>query len=158
MKSKQKAMGWILAAALAAQTPALAYQPGTLRSGMRGDEVRQMQEALIQLGYLGGVPDGVFGTHTELAVKKFQKENSLKADGVAGAKTLALIYQKAGVTSPAAASAAPLRRPRPLPPPLQRRRQCRNSVAQPPPRRPLPGARLLPLPRPRAPSAAITPP
>ncbi len=105
MKSKQKAMGWILAAALAAQTPALAYQPGTLRSGMRGDEVRQMQEALISLGYLGGTPDGVFGTHTENAVRKFQRQNSLKADGLAGAKTLEKIYQKAGKTAPAAAAA-----------------------------------------------------
>ena len=105
MKSKQKAMGWILAAALAAQTPALAYQPGTLRSGMLGDEVRQMQEALISLGYLGGTPDGVFGTHTENAVRKFQRQNSLKADGLAGAKTLEKIYQKAGKAAPAAVAA-----------------------------------------------------
>lgn len=105
MKRKQKAMGWILAAALAAQTPALAYQPGTLRSGMRGDEVRQMQEALISLGYLGGTPDGVFGTHTENAVRKFQRQNSLKADGLAGAKTLEKIYQKAGKATSAAAAA-----------------------------------------------------
>ena len=95
-----------LVLALVLPVSSMAYQKGTLYSGVRSEDVRRMQEALIQLGYLGGVPDGVFGTHTELAVKKFQKENSLKADGVAGAKTLALIYQKAGVTSPAAASAA----------------------------------------------------
>ena len=83
-----------LVLALVLPVSSMAYQKGTLYSGVRSEDVRRMQEALIQLGYLGGVPDGVFGTHTELAVKKFQKENSLKADGVAGAKTLALIYQK----------------------------------------------------------------
>ena len=77
---------------------ALAYQKDTLYSGVRGEAVRELQTALISLGYLGGTPDGIYGTHTELAVKAFQKKNGLKADGVAGAKTQSLIYQKAGKT------------------------------------------------------------
>lgn len=94
-----------LAALLLAMTlsplSALAYQPGTLYSGVQSNEVKNMQTALISLGYLGGTPDGIFGTHTEKAVKKFQKANGLSADGVAGKKTLELIYKKAGKTAPA---------------------------------------------------------
>ena len=82
--------------------PACAYQPDTLRSGMRSEAVKEMQTALIQLGYLGGTPDGVFGTHTENAVKKFQRASGLKADGLAGAKTLEVLYQKAGKSTQAA--------------------------------------------------------
>ena len=86
-----------IALMLAISSSALAYQPGTLRSGSRGNAVREMQSALIQLGYLGGTADGVFGTNTENAVKKFQKANRLTADGLAGAKTLELLYKKAGM-------------------------------------------------------------
>ena len=85
---------------------AFAYQEGTLYSGVRSEEVKKLQTALIQLGYLGGTPDGIYGTHTELAVKKFQKQNGLKADGVAGAATQEKIYQKAGVSVPASSSQA----------------------------------------------------
>ena len=40
------------------------------------------------MGYLTGKADGIFGSKTTAAVKAFQKANQLKADGVAGAKTL----------------------------------------------------------------------
>ncbi len=86
----------VLILILCAAGGARAYQPGTLYSGVRNDEVKKLQTALIQLGYLGGTPDGIYGTHTEKAVKKFQRANGLKADGVAGAKTQELVYQKAG--------------------------------------------------------------
>ena len=76
----------VVCLAISAPISALSYQPGTLRSGMRGEEVRQMQAALIRLGYLGGTADGIFGTNTENAVKKFQKSSRLKADGLAGSK------------------------------------------------------------------------
>ncbi len=98
----------LLALALALMVPlcALAYRSDTLRSGMKSEAVKQMQEALISLGYLGGTPDGIFGTNTENAVKKFQRANGLKADGLAGTQTLALIYEKAGVTGTSSAEAA----------------------------------------------------
>ncbi len=99
-----------LAALLLAMTlsplSALAYQPGTLYSGVQSNEVKNMQTALISLGYLGGTPDGIFGTHTEKAVKKFQRANGLSADGVAGKKTLELIYKKAGKTSSSGTSSS----------------------------------------------------
>lgn len=53
------------------------------RKGSRGEVVRQIQAALHQY------PDGIFGPMTEEAVKEFQKENGLKADGIVGPATLA---------------------------------------------------------------------
>ncbi|MBQ8533967.1 MAG: peptidoglycan-binding protein [Clostridia bacterium] len=60
----------------------------TLRIGDTGPAVYFLQTALLRAGYLldGGV-DGIFGANTENAVKRFQQENSLVADGVAGERT-----------------------------------------------------------------------
>ena len=63
----------------------------TVRYGMRGDSVRVLQEALITLGYRPGTPDGVCGNGTVSAIRAFQKDFNLTADGVAGRKTLAQI-------------------------------------------------------------------
>lgn len=63
--------------------------PKTLKQGDSNDAVKQMQEKLIDLGYLTGKADGKFGLKTYQALVKFQKANSLTADGVAGSKTLA---------------------------------------------------------------------
>lgn len=57
--------------------------PPTLRRGMAGDDVRRLQEALRQRGLLAAV-DGVFGPQTEAAVRRFQADNGLVADGVVG--------------------------------------------------------------------------
>ena len=84
---------------LGSAVPSLACKSTTLRSGMRGDAVRDMQTALIRLGYLGGTADGIFGTNTENAVKKFQRANKLTADGLAGTGTLDVLYRKAGTAS-----------------------------------------------------------
>ena len=96
------------AAAALALSPlsAQAYKADTLRSGMRGEAVRQMQQALISLGYLGGTADGIYGTNTENAVKKFQRASKLTADGLAGTKTLQLLYQKAGSSSSSTSTAS----------------------------------------------------
>ena len=52
-----------------------------LKKGSKGKEVKQLQEAL-EIG-----ADGIFGSGTEAAVKKFQKDNGLVADGIVGSKT-----------------------------------------------------------------------
>ncbi|MBR6187113.1 MAG: peptidoglycan-binding protein [Clostridia bacterium] len=65
----------------------------TLRRGMYGTPVQQMQKALRELGYYSGVADGYFGEATENAVKSFQRSNGLEVDGVAGPATLrTLLY------------------------------------------------------------------
>lgn len=54
----------------------------TLKNGSRGQQVRYLQDAL------GVKPvDGIFGIGTENAVKKFQTDNGLTADGVVGTRT-----------------------------------------------------------------------
>lgn len=80
---------------LGAAFPASAYSAGTLRNGMEGEEVMRMQQALIDLGFLKGTADGKFGTNTENAVRRFQKKHKLVSDGLAGAKTLELLYSLA---------------------------------------------------------------
>lgn len=65
-------------------------EPRTLKKGMSGNDVKELQEALIKLGYdLGSSgADGKFGDKTFAAVKKFQANNNLVVDGIAGKKTL----------------------------------------------------------------------
>ena len=58
-----------------------------LKPGDRGDEVRYIQELLIEYGYLNGTADGAYGDDTFLAVKKFQKDVGLKVDGFCGQAT-----------------------------------------------------------------------
>lgn len=56
--------------------------------GSRGSEVRTIQEKLKRWGYYSGSVDGIYGSQTVTAVKKFQKKNGLQVDGIAGTKTL----------------------------------------------------------------------
>jgi len=58
-----------------------------LRTGAAGPEVVLAQHLLYQLGLLAGSPDGVFGPKTLEAVKQFQRERGLVADGVVGPRT-----------------------------------------------------------------------
>ena len=58
------------------------------RIGSRGQEVRQIQKKLQQLGLYSGSVDGIYGTATQKAVRQFQKNCGITADGVAGPKTL----------------------------------------------------------------------
>ncbi len=53
----------------------------TLRRGSRGQDVRELQEAL------GIAADGIFGPQTATAVRKFQSENELMVDGIVGPVT-----------------------------------------------------------------------
>ncbi len=56
--------------------------------GSRGQEVRQIQRKLQNLGFYSGSVDGVYGTATQKAVRNFQKNCGITADGIAGPKTL----------------------------------------------------------------------
>lgn len=65
----------------------------TLRKGMADSAaVRAMQSRLKELRYYNGAADGDFGAGTEAAVKFFQQQNNLKADGVAGEGTLNIMF------------------------------------------------------------------
>ena len=70
----------------------------TLRKGDQGVEVVMLQEALASLGYLTTASDGIFGTGTATAVRAFQSDNSLDADGIAGRQTQALLFAMTNIT------------------------------------------------------------
>ena len=81
----------------------------TVRLGSRGTEVRRLQAELKAAHVLGGAVDGVFGRQTLAAVKKYQVQHHLAADGVVGPRTWnALLHDgktpKAGSTKPAAST------------------------------------------------------
>ena len=60
-----------------------------LSNGSQGQDVKTMQELLMQLGYDMGSygADGKFGVVTEKAVKAFQKKAGIKQDGIYGTDT-----------------------------------------------------------------------
>ncbi|KUO77411.1 MAG: spore cortex-lytic enzyme [Desulfosporosinus sp. BRH_c37] len=59
-----------------------------LGKGSNGPEVVEMQKKLSQLGYVIGTANGRFGSKTEAAVRRFQKERGLRVDGMAGTQTI----------------------------------------------------------------------
>ena len=71
----------------------------TLKKGMKGENVKAMQERLIELQYLTGTADGVFGTDTAEAVYHFQKKNGLVRDSIAGEDTLRILFSNSAVAN-----------------------------------------------------------
>ena len=64
-----------------------------LKEGAEGQDVKALQEQLVELGYLSEKEvDRVYGPVTIAAVEAFQKRNNLHVDGLAGEKTLELLY------------------------------------------------------------------
>ena len=59
----------------------------TLRLGSIGPSVQLLQLALVRAGYAPLATDGIFGAATQYALRRFQQNNALTPDGVAGALT-----------------------------------------------------------------------
>ena len=59
-----------------------------MKNGMTGSDVLELQQYLYDLGYLEATPNGKFGPATDAALKKYQTENGLYADGIAGWGTM----------------------------------------------------------------------
>jgi N-acetylmuramoyl-L-alanine amidase len=53
-----------------------------------GEDVRTLQERLLEMGYDVGRADGVYGAHTARAVAQFQREVGLPPDGSCGPQTM----------------------------------------------------------------------
>ena len=75
-------------------------KPGTIEYS------KKIQTALKNAGLYTGNIDGKIGPKTKEAIKTFQSQNGLKADGVAGAQTWAKLGQYYASSAPAAASAS----------------------------------------------------
>ncbi len=72
----------------------------TLRKGYTGADVIAVQQKLKELGFYSGSVDGVYGTGSIAAVKKFQQQNGLTADGLVGSRTnTALMSASTGSSS-----------------------------------------------------------
>lgn len=65
----------------------------------------QVQERLIALGRNPGPADGKDGPKTREAIKGFQRDNGLVADGIAGPKTIAALFPTEKQASAASGSA-----------------------------------------------------
>jgi murein DD-endopeptidase MepM/ murein hydrolase activator NlpD len=64
---------------------------GTLRLGEHGRAVRELQLELAWRGFPSGAIDARFGQQLAGAVRRFQRAVHLRADGVAGPATIALL-------------------------------------------------------------------
>lgn len=72
------------------------------KRGSRGNEVRQIQTKLQNLGLYTIQVDGIYGAQTESAVRKFQQQKGLSVDGIAGPQTLKAL----GITSGSSGSSS----------------------------------------------------
>ena len=92
-KLSAKVTHWAIPRGLGGSVPTT--DKPTLRRGDAGEYVTLMQTKLIQRGYdlqpYGA--DGKFGAKTEAAVKAFQKDNGLTADGICGRNTWAALEE-----------------------------------------------------------------
>ena len=82
----------------ASVTAAAAYTPPSrnLAPGMKGADVKALQQRLAALKYYPGTIDGQFGGDTEAALWAFQEINGIAPTGVAGAATKrALVHPRA---------------------------------------------------------------
>lgn len=67
--------------------PVIPYTKTLKYEESSGKLVKQLQERLTELGYYSGRISGNFLGHTRNAVKAFQEQNALKADGIVGQMT-----------------------------------------------------------------------
>ena len=75
--------------AIPASAAAVDYD--TIRPGDSGEMVVELQDCLVQMGYLDEIT-GYYDDATVAAVRAFQRANGLTPDGVAGSRTLVLLF------------------------------------------------------------------
>lgn len=83
-----------------------------LSRNVKGEAVKQVQQQLTDLGYYKGPVSGNYLDKTIRAVRKFQKQNGLNADGVTGEDTWNALFNSSDVVLPGNTP-----RPTPAPPP-----------------------------------------
>lgn len=63
-----------------------------VKNGSSGSKVKEVQEKLIESGFLSGSADGIFGNGTEKAVKAFQTERGLDSTGIVDVETYNALF------------------------------------------------------------------
>jgi peptidoglycan hydrolase-like protein with peptidoglycan-binding domain len=76
-----------------------------LQRGANGEQVKQLQDALVKLGYMtkdqiSGGGYGKFGPRTDAALRRFQSDKGLVSDGIYGPKTKNALRTALGRTTP----------------------------------------------------------
>ncbi|MDD4797736.1 MAG: peptidoglycan-binding domain-containing protein [Eubacteriales bacterium] len=117
----RKVLALLLSIGLLLTLPAALYAEGedgtqdtdaaanlVIKEGDSGDNVLLIQMRLRDLGYFNYKITDTFGSYTTSAMKAFQKENGLDADGVAGAKTLEVLYGNSAKRAPVKAVVKPV--------------------------------------------------
>lgn len=66
-----------------------------IKLGSSGDDVADVQNMLIAMGYMEGAADGVCDENTVEGIKRFQESVGIDPDGIAGARTLDAINEAA---------------------------------------------------------------
>ncbi|HWT76893.1 MAG TPA: peptidoglycan-binding domain-containing protein [Mobilitalea sp.] len=87
----------ICMALLMTLTPANASAATLLKRGSSGTVVKTIQATLKDLGYFTYSATGYYGSLTEAAVKRFQRDNHILADGIIGNKTKGILLSNASV-------------------------------------------------------------
>lgn len=96
-----------------------------LQKGSKGDKVKLLQEELAMLGYYTDPVSGKYDDNTKAAVKAFQKNNGLTADGITGEETWNMLFMSDETLD---ASATPRPTPAPTPPPYALVVDVKNQV------------------------------
>lgn len=96
--------------------PVYALGDRILMRGMEGEDVRQLQQRLYELGYYLDEVDGVFGLRTRTAVYGFQRAHKLaKIDGKVGPETIGRMFADDVIIKP---TPTPSPTPKPTPTPV----------------------------------------
>lgn len=69
------------------EAPSATVNTNLIQQGDNGSHVEGLQEILQEQGYYSYNVDGIFGDITEQAVRDFQADQGLQADGIVGANT-----------------------------------------------------------------------
>ncbi|HZJ83636.1 MAG TPA: peptidoglycan-binding protein [Clostridia bacterium] len=85
-----------LSAVMLFSTPSLASAASLLKLGVRGDQVKEVQTQLKDLGFFGNTNiTGYYGDITLNAVKKFQASKGISQDGIVGSNTRKYLFNQA---------------------------------------------------------------
>ncbi len=86
-----------------------------LKSGSKGERVKKLQKRLAALGYMSGSADGIYGSQTVTAVKRFQKAIEVKQNGEASVSLQKKLFSKNAPKYKPEATAKPKVTPTPKP-------------------------------------------
>ncbi len=78
----------VLIASTAEYAEAVSLGERELKWGSRGDDVKELQNRLLEKGFNPGRIDGIYGPRTAQAVRKFQESRGITGTGIANAETI----------------------------------------------------------------------